>query len=184
MLRLAKWPMCLIFNYFCDIYWLLQRKCIEFALKTRPTRRYIPKARWQYKIWWFVTSRAFEYGIFTLIILNTVILAMKVGVWNVKFILFWYLWYKLSFKNGLIDLFQYDGQSAAYSDALDYLNMIFTGVFTIEFILKLMAFRFRVRSKMDPWNKHELKNNYIWPKLYEVPESLSRKIRIRIIVLS
>lgn len=175
--------MCLIFNYFCDSYWILQRKCIEFALKTRPTRRYIPKARWQYKIWWFVTSRAFEYGIFTLIILNTVILAMKVGVWNVKFILFWYLWYKLSFKNGLIDLFQYDGQSAAYSDALDYLNMIFTGVFTIEFILKLMAFRFRVRSKMDPWNK-QLKNNYIWPKLYEVPESLSRKIRIRIIVLS
>ncbi|XP_055999812.1 muscle calcium channel subunit alpha-1-like isoform X9 [Ostrea edulis] len=99
-----------------------QRKCIEFALKTRPTRRYIPKARWQYKIWWFVTSRAFEYGIFTLIILNTVILAMK-----------------------------YDGQSGGYSDALDYLNMIFTGVFTIEFILKLMAFRFR-NYFGDPWN--------------------------------
>lgn len=43
-----------------------------------------------------------------------------------------------------LGIFQYDGQSAAYSDALDYLNMIFTGVFTIEFILKLMAFRFRV----------------------------------------
>ena len=31
-----------------------------------------------------------------------------------------------------------------YSKALDYLNMIFTGVFTLEFILKLCAFRFKV----------------------------------------
>ncbi|CAC5406313.1 CACNA1D [Mytilus coruscus] len=99
-----------------------QRKCIEFALKARPMRRYIPKARWQYKIWWFVTSQAFEYGIFTLIMLNTVILALK-----------------------------YDGQSDTYSKALDYLNMIFTGVFTIEFILKLMAFRFK-NYFGDPWN--------------------------------
>lgn len=42
-------------------------------------KRYIPKARWQYKIWWFVTSKAFEYGIFTLIMLNTVILALRVS---------------------------------------------------------------------------------------------------------
>ena len=56
-----------------------QRKCIEFALKARPTRRYIPKARWQYKIWWFVTSQAFEAGIFLLIIVNTLALAMKVS---------------------------------------------------------------------------------------------------------
>jgi len=33
-----------------------------------------------------------------------------------------------------------------YSDVLDYLNMIFTGVFTIEFILKLYAFRIKVSS--------------------------------------
>ena len=57
---------------------LFQRKCIEFALKAKPIRRYIPKARWQYKIWWFVTSQAFEYGIFALIMINTVALAMKV----------------------------------------------------------------------------------------------------------
>ena len=57
---------------------MLQRKCIEFALKVKPIRRYIPKARWQYKIWWFVTSQAFEYGIFVLIMINTVTLAMKV----------------------------------------------------------------------------------------------------------
>ena len=31
-----------------------------------------------------------------------------------------------------------------YADALDYLNMIFTGVFTVEFILKLTALGFKV----------------------------------------
>jgi len=56
----------------------LQRKCIEFALKVKPQRRYIPRVRFQYKIWWFVTSRGFEYGIFILIIINTLTLAMKV----------------------------------------------------------------------------------------------------------
>ncbi|XP_064604467.1 muscle calcium channel subunit alpha-1-like isoform X3 [Liolophura sinensis] len=91
-----------------------QRKCIEFALRAKPIRRYIPKERWQYKVWWFVTSRPFEYGIFVLIMVNTVTLAMK-----------------------------YHNQPTTYSEALDYLNMIFTGVFTVEFLLKLAAFRFK-----------------------------------------
>ena len=56
-----------------------QRSCIEFALKAKPLRRYIPKARVQYRIWWLVTSRGFEYGIFALIMINTVTLAMKVN---------------------------------------------------------------------------------------------------------
>ncbi|CAG5117509.1 unnamed protein product, partial [Candidula unifasciata] len=99
-----------------------QRKCIEFALKVKPIRRYIPKARWQYKIWWFVTSQAFEYGIFVLIMINTVALAMK-----------------------------YQGQSAEYGKALDYLNIIFTGVFASEFVLKLAAFRFK-NYFGDAWN--------------------------------
>jgi len=47
-------------------------------LKVKPQRRYIPRVRFQYKIWWFVTSRGFEYGIFILIIINTLTLAMKV----------------------------------------------------------------------------------------------------------
>ena len=42
--------------------------------------------------------------------------------------------------------FQYDGQGDKYSQALDYMNMIFTGVFTVEFVLKLAAFRFKVGS--------------------------------------
>ena len=41
---------------------------------------------------------------------------------------------------------QFYGQSRVYSDVLDYLNMIFTGVFTIEFILKLYAFRIKVSA--------------------------------------
>lgn len=64
-------------HIYCHSY--LQRKCIEFALKVKPIRRYIPKARWQYKVWWFVTSQAFEYGIFVLIMINTVALAMRVN---------------------------------------------------------------------------------------------------------
>ncbi|KAH3892449.1 hypothetical protein DPMN_016567, partial [Dreissena polymorpha] len=99
-----------------------QRKCIEFALKAKPTPRYIPKSRWQYKLWWFVTSKAFEYAIFALILVNTIALALK-----------------------------YHGQSAEYSDALDYMNMFFTGVFTVEFVLKLTAFRFKYYI-IDPWN--------------------------------
>ena len=47
-------------------------------MKVKPQRRYIPRVRFQYKIWWFVTSRGFEYGIFLLIIINTLTLAMKV----------------------------------------------------------------------------------------------------------
>uniref|UniRef100_A0A1I7XSC2 Ca_chan_IQ domain-containing protein n=1 Tax=Heterorhabditis bacteriophora TaxID=37862 RepID=A0A1I7XSC2_HETBA len=54
-----------------------QRKCIEFALKAKPHRRYIPRNRFQYRVWWFVTSRAFEYVIFLIIVLNTVSLACK-----------------------------------------------------------------------------------------------------------
>ena len=65
----------------------LQRKCIEFALKVKPQRRYIPRVRFQYKIWWFVTSRGFEYGIFILIIINTLTLAMKVGIHSVSLVL-------------------------------------------------------------------------------------------------
>jgi voltage-dependent calcium channel L type alpha-1D len=36
----------------------------EFALKAKPHRRYIPRNRFQYRVWWFVTSQFFEYAIF------------------------------------------------------------------------------------------------------------------------
>ncbi|UYV76439.1 hypothetical protein LAZ67_14000403 [Cordylochernes scorpioides] len=99
-----------------------QRNCIEFALKAKPVRRYIPKQRLQYKVWWFVTSQYFEYGIFVLIMLNTLALAMK-----------------------------YHGQPRGYTTALDGLNMVFTSVFAVECLLKLIAFRFK-NYFGDAWN--------------------------------
>ncbi|KZS09199.1 Voltage-dependent calcium channel type D subunit alpha-1 [Daphnia magna] len=99
-----------------------QRNCIEFALKAKPFRRYIPKQRFQYKVWWMVTSQPFEYVIFTLIITNTITLGMK-----------------------------FYGQPEVYTQALDVLNMIFTSVFALEFVLKLAAFRFK-NYFSDPWN--------------------------------
>ncbi|THD25480.1 Voltage-dependent calcium channel type D subunit alpha-1 [Fasciola hepatica] len=101
---------------------ILKRKCIEFSLKARPVKRYIPKQNFQYRIWWFITSQPFEYCIFIFILINTISLAMK-----------------------------FEGQPNAYADALDYLNMIFTGVFTVEFVLKLTAFGFK-NYFSDPWN--------------------------------
>lgn len=99
-----------------------QRNCIEFALKAKPTRRYIPKHRIQYKVWWFVTSRPFEYAIFTLILTNTITLAMK--------------------------FYHKTGEHETYETLLDYFNMIFTAVFAMEFVFKLAAFRVKVRLYM------------------------------------
>lgn len=62
-----------------------------------------------------MTSQPFEYAIFILIMLNTVSLAM-----------------------------QFHGQPIIYTHALDVLNLIFTGVFALEFVFKVMAFRFKV----------------------------------------
>ncbi|KAL6738596.1 hypothetical protein Aduo_012128 [Ancylostoma duodenale] len=86
------------------------RKCIEFALKAKPHRRYIPRNRFQYRVWWFVTSRAFEYMIFLIIVLNTVSLACK------------------HYPSG--HRFEY---------VLDVLNLVFTGVFAFEAFFKIIA---------------------------------------------
>uniref|UniRef100_A0A8C1LD54 Voltage-dependent L-type calcium channel subunit alpha n=1 Tax=Cyprinus carpio TaxID=7962 RepID=A0A8C1LD54_CYPCA len=106
-----------------------QRQCVEYALKARPLRRYIPKNPYQYKVWYVVNSTYFEYLMFTLILLNTICLAM-----------------------------QHHGQSQSFSKAMNILNMLFTGLFTVEMILKLIAFKPRVRPACfigyfsDPWN--------------------------------
>lgn len=39
-------------------------------------------------------------------------------------------------------------QPEIYTDALDVLNMIFTAVFALEFVFKLAAFRFKVRTRL------------------------------------
>ncbi|KFW07000.1 Voltage-dependent L-type calcium channel subunit alpha-1C, partial [Eurypyga helias] len=43
-----------------------QRQCVEYALKARPLRRYIPKNQYQYKVWYVVNSTYFEYLMFVL----------------------------------------------------------------------------------------------------------------------
>ncbi|XP_054868925.1 voltage-dependent L-type calcium channel subunit alpha-1D isoform X7 [Amphiprion ocellaris] len=99
-----------------------QRQCVEYALKARPLRRYIPKNPYQYKFWYVVNSTGFEYVMFVLIILNTLCLAI-----------------------------QHHGQSPLFNYAMDILNMVFTGVFTVEMILKLIAFKPRGYVG-DAWN--------------------------------
>uniref|UniRef100_A0A182YN23 Voltage-dependent L-type calcium channel subunit alpha n=1 Tax=Anopheles stephensi TaxID=30069 RepID=A0A182YN23_ANOST len=100
-----------------------QRNCIEFALKAKPVRRYIPNDdRIQYKVWWFVTSQLFEYTIFILIMMNTITLSMK--------------FYR---------------QPQPYTEWLDFLNLLFTAVFALEFVFKLAAFRFQ-NYFGDAWN--------------------------------
>ncbi|XP_053317791.1 voltage-dependent L-type calcium channel subunit alpha-1C isoform X2 [Spea bombifrons] len=99
-----------------------QRQCVEYALKARPLRRYIPKNQYQYKVWYVVNSTYFEYLMFVLILLNTICLAM-----------------------------QHYGQSCSFKEAMNILNMLFTGLFTVEMILKLIAFKPKGYF-IDPWN--------------------------------
>nr|XP_004652796.1 voltage-dependent L-type calcium channel subunit alpha-1D isoform X4 [Jaculus jaculus] len=99
-----------------------QRQCVEYALKARPLRRYIPKNPYQYKFWYVVNSSPFEYMMFVLIMLNTLCLAM-----------------------------QHYEQSKVFNDAMDILNMVFTGVFTVEMVLKVIAFKPKGYFS-DAWN--------------------------------
>ncbi|XP_070793069.1 voltage-dependent L-type calcium channel subunit alpha-1D isoform X1 [Pituophis catenifer annectens] len=102
-----------------------QRQCVEYALKARPLRRYIPKNPYQYKFWYMVNSAVFEYIMFVLIMLNTLCLAM-----------------------------QHYGQSKLFNDAMDILNMVFTAVFTVEMVLKLIAFKPKGYFS-DAWNSFD-----------------------------
>lgn len=61
-----------------SLYISVQRQCVEYALKARPLRRYIPKNPYQYKFWYVVNSTGFEYIMFVLIMLNTLCLAVQV----------------------------------------------------------------------------------------------------------
>uniref|UniRef100_A0A4W4GAG7 Voltage-dependent L-type calcium channel subunit alpha n=1 Tax=Electrophorus electricus TaxID=8005 RepID=A0A4W4GAG7_ELEEL len=99
-----------------------QRQCVQYALKARPLRCYIPKNPYQYQVWYIVTSCYFEYLMFLLIMLNTMCLGM-----------------------------QHCNQSEHITHLSDMLNVIFTVLFTIELILKLGAFKAKGYFG-DPWN--------------------------------
>uniref|UniRef100_A0A672P2T5 Voltage-dependent L-type calcium channel subunit alpha-1F-like n=1 Tax=Sinocyclocheilus grahami TaxID=75366 RepID=A0A672P2T5_SINGR len=102
-----------------------QRQCVEYALKAQPLKLYIPKNPVQYKFWSIINSTGFEYIMFVLILLNTVTLAVQ----------------------------HYD-QSKFFSYVMDILNMVFTGLFTVEMIIKLMALRLR-HYFIDAWNSFD-----------------------------
>ncbi|XP_008065304.1 voltage-dependent L-type calcium channel subunit alpha-1S isoform X1 [Carlito syrichta] len=99
-----------------------QRQCVQYALKARPLRCYIPKNPYQYQVWYIVTSSYFEYLMFALIMLNTICLGM-----------------------------QHYNQSEEMNHISDILNVAFTIIFTLEMVLKLMAFKARGYFG-DPWN--------------------------------
>ncbi|XP_076286468.1 calcium voltage-gated channel subunit cacophony isoform X18 [Lasioglossum baleicum] len=101
-----------------------QKSCIDFTIQARPLERYMPRERnsVKFRIWKIVVSTPFEYFIMGLIVLNTLLLMMK-----------------------------FHRQSDAYKNTLKYMNMCFTGMFTVECILKIAAFGVRNFFK-DAWN--------------------------------
>uniref|UniRef100_M4AUT7 Voltage-dependent L-type calcium channel subunit alpha n=1 Tax=Xiphophorus maculatus TaxID=8083 RepID=M4AUT7_XIPMA len=92
-----------------------QRQCVYYALKAQPIKIYIPKNPSQLKFWRIINSSQFEYVMFVLILGNTLTLAV-----------------------------QHYEQSKLFTSVMDILNMIFTVVFTVEMIIKLMALRAHV----------------------------------------
>uniref|UniRef100_A0A3Q4B5N6 Voltage-dependent L-type calcium channel subunit alpha n=1 Tax=Mola mola TaxID=94237 RepID=A0A3Q4B5N6_MOLML len=102
-----------------------QRQCVEYALKAQPLKLYIPKNPVQYRFWSIINSTGFEYVMFVLILLNTVTLAV-----------------------------QHYEQSKNFSHIMDILNMVFTGLFTVEMLLKLLALRLR-HYFVDAWNSFD-----------------------------
>uniref|UniRef100_A0A803TGK4 Voltage-dependent R-type calcium channel subunit alpha n=2 Tax=Anolis carolinensis TaxID=28377 RepID=A0A803TGK4_ANOCA len=101
-----------------------ERACIDFAISAKPLTRYMPQNRhtFQYRVWHFVVSPSFEYTIMAMIALNTIVLMMK-----------------------------YYSAPYTYELALKYLNIAFTMVFSLECVLKIIAFGF-LNYFRDTWN--------------------------------
>ncbi|KAG4066501.1 hypothetical protein HA402_007137 [Bradysia odoriphaga] len=105
-----------------------QKSCIDFAINARPSERYIPENQetYQYKVWKFVVSPVVDNFILLLIVLNTVTLMMK-----------------------------FHGQSELYKEVMHCINLVFTVLFTIETVLKIIGFGPRKFFK-DSWNVFDL----------------------------
>ncbi|XP_028851475.1 calcium channel, voltage-dependent, N type, alpha 1B subunit, a isoform X20 [Denticeps clupeoides] len=101
-----------------------ERACIDFAINAKPLTRYMPQNQqsFQYKMWKFVVSPPFEYSIMIMIALNTVVLMMK-----------------------------FHGAPDAYEAMLKYLNIVFTALFSLECVLKIIAFG-PLNYLKDRWN--------------------------------
>uniref|UniRef100_A0A3B4E2W5 Voltage-dependent L-type calcium channel subunit alpha n=1 Tax=Pygocentrus nattereri TaxID=42514 RepID=A0A3B4E2W5_PYGNA len=100
-------------------------QCVYYALKAQPIKIYIPKNPSQLKFWKIINSSQFEYIMFVLILLNTLTLAV-----------------------------QHYEQSKLFNFVMDILNMIFTTLFTIEMIIKLLALR-PYHYFIDAWNSFD-----------------------------
>ncbi|GAB6022011.1 hypothetical protein CHUAL_006163 [Chamberlinius hualienensis] len=103
-----------------------QKSCIDFTIYAKPLQRYMPKDRrsFKYRVWKMVVSTPFEYFIMTLIVCNTLLLMMKFHPVN---------------------------KGSVYDQSIRYTNMVVTGLFAIECVLKVIAFGVRNFFK-DPWN--------------------------------
>ncbi|XP_062419226.1 voltage-dependent R-type calcium channel subunit alpha-1E isoform X5 [Pungitius pungitius] len=101
-----------------------ERACIDFAIGAKPLTRYMPQNRhtFQYRLWHFVVSPSFEYTVLAMIALNTIVLMMK-----------------------------YYSAPPAYEAVLKHLNTAFTVLFSVECVLKIMAFGF-LNYFRDTWN--------------------------------
>ncbi|KAK9970907.1 hypothetical protein ABG768_026810 [Culter alburnus] len=101
-----------------------ERACIDFAISAKPLTRYMPqnKQTLQYRLWHFVVSPLFEYTVLTMIALNTIVLMMK-----------------------------HDRSPDGYDDVLKYLNTVFTVIFSVECVLKILAFGI-MNYFRDTWN--------------------------------
>ncbi|XP_043108216.1 calcium channel, voltage-dependent, P/Q type, alpha 1A subunit, b isoform X4 [Puntigrus tetrazona] len=101
-----------------------ERACIDFAINAKPLTRHMPqnKQSFQYRMWQFVVSPPFEYSIMALIALNTIVLMMK-----------------------------YDQAPKMYDAVLKNLNIVFTTLFFMECVLKIIAFGARNYFR-DAWN--------------------------------
>ncbi|XP_053508807.1 voltage-dependent P/Q-type calcium channel subunit alpha-1A [Ictalurus furcatus] len=101
-----------------------ERACIDFAINARPLTRHMPqnKQTFQYRMWEFVVSPPFEYTIMAMIALNTIVLMMK-----------------------------YDEATDAYEKMLANLNIVFTSLFSLECVLKIIAFG-ALNYFKDAWN--------------------------------
>ncbi|XP_023197481.1 voltage-dependent N-type calcium channel subunit alpha-1B-like isoform X20 [Xiphophorus maculatus] len=101
-----------------------ERACIDFAINAKPLTRYMPEdtQSFQYRMWKFVVSAPFEYSIMIMIALNTVVLMMK-----------------------------FHEAPDLYEAMLKYLNIVFTTLFSLECILKIIAFG-PLNYLKDAWN--------------------------------
>ncbi|XP_066498021.1 voltage-dependent P/Q-type calcium channel subunit alpha-1A isoform X3 [Hoplias malabaricus] len=101
-----------------------ERACIDFAINAKPLTRHMPqnKQTFQYRMWEFVVSPPFEYTIMAMIALNTIVLMMK-----------------------------YYGASETYEKMLANLNIVFTSLFSLECVLKIIAFG-ALNYFKDAWN--------------------------------